>query len=552
MLKNLVSKAIYRKNNGKEAIKLLEASELFDELYYKKYTHEKPISNYIKHYLNKGYFQGIEPSEKFSSARYLDLHQDIDGSKINPLVHYLKYGIKEGRDLKFNIDINEDGGNLTVGNDINSNKNKVGTYFDKQFYLENNKDVSESDVEPIEHYLNFGWKEGRNPCSWFNVNSYLRLNEDVRISGVEPFNHYLEFGKSEKRPLIEKNSTFSPSIYDLKQLGASLYAPVIYSFLMEMKDYIKSNEIDTLYFLSREGYFLKKIYDFASSLEVVPKVKTVELMVSRAYMFRLLFSSRKDLDLALSSDFKGSLSYFLRSRFCQSQQEISGLGFTEDELNKEIKLPENKIYLAELLSKNVSASVEPSSDELSTYIKYLKSVGFISSKTPTVVDLGYAGTIQKALSLLTDKSVDGYYLLNSNKYNNLQVGDKECKIYGAFQNGKTFNDGEPMMDKSLILEGLLTAPYAQLKKVRELDGEFHFIRGEDAGAQENFYYLEAIVKGIFEFIEDVGLIKNDTNLIPDVKSVFDNETSSKNDFFELLELDDSVSGFGFINPNIVL
>lgn len=552
MLKNFVSKAIYRKNNGKEAIKLLEASELFDELYYKKYTHGKPISNYIKHYLNKGYFQGIEPSEKFSSVIYLDLHHDIDGSKINPLVHYLKYGIKEGRDLKFNIDTNEECGKLTVGNDINSNKNKVGTYFDKQFYLENNKDVSESDVDPIEHYLNFGWKEGRNPCPWFNVNSYLRLNEDVRISGVEPFNHYLEFGKSEKRPLIEKNSTFSPSIYDLKQLGASLYAPVIYSFLIEMKAYIKSNEIDTLYFLSREGYFLKKIYDFASSLGVVPKVKTVELMVSRAYMFRLLFSSRKDLDLALSSDFKGSLSYFLRSRFCQSQQEISGLGFTEDELNREINLPENKIYLAELLSKNVSASIEPSNDELRTYIKYLKSVGFMSSKTPTVVDLGYAGTIQKALSLLTDKPVDGYYLLNSNKYNNLHVGDKECKFYGAFQNGRTFNDGEPMMDKSLILEGLLTAPYAQLKKIRELDGDFQFIRGEDAGAQENFYYLEAIVKGIFEFIEDVGLIKNNTNLIRDVKYVFDNETSSKNDFFELLELDDSVSGFGFINPNIVL
>ena len=36
-------------------------------------------------------------------------------------------------------------------------------YFDSIYYMKNNPDVVEAKIDPIEHYLMQGWKEGRNP-----------------------------------------------------------------------------------------------------------------------------------------------------------------------------------------------------------------------------------------------------------------------------------------------------------------------------------------------------------------------------------------------------
>ena len=40
-------------------------------------------------------------------------------------------------------------------------------FFDSKYYLEKNPDVAKAKVNPIFHYLQFGWKEGRNPSPFF-------------------------------------------------------------------------------------------------------------------------------------------------------------------------------------------------------------------------------------------------------------------------------------------------------------------------------------------------------------------------------------------------
>ena len=61
--------------------------------------------------------------------------------------------------------------------------------------MANNEDVKKAKVDPIKHYLQFGWKEGRNPSLEFNGNEYLNKRPDVRVAGICPLVHYLKFGK---------------------------------------------------------------------------------------------------------------------------------------------------------------------------------------------------------------------------------------------------------------------------------------------------------------------------------------------------------------------
>lgn len=81
--------------------------------------------------------------------------------------------------------------------------------FDIEFYLENNPDVRESQINPIWHYIKIGWREGRNPSSNFDTNFYLQNNPDVKEAGVNPLIHYIFFGQHENRlptPTLPENT----------------------------------------------------------------------------------------------------------------------------------------------------------------------------------------------------------------------------------------------------------------------------------------------------------------------------------------------------------
>jgi hypothetical protein len=71
--------------------------------------------------------------------------------------------------------------------------------FDRSWYIENNPDVVLRGVNPILHWLVFGWTEGRDPNPLFDTDWYLAQNPDVAKAGLNPLVHYLERGASEGR-----------------------------------------------------------------------------------------------------------------------------------------------------------------------------------------------------------------------------------------------------------------------------------------------------------------------------------------------------------------
>ena len=49
-------------------------------------------------------------------------------------------------------------------------------------------------MNPLVHFVNAGWREGRNPSPEFDCAAYIARYEDVRASGLNPLVHYLEIG----------------------------------------------------------------------------------------------------------------------------------------------------------------------------------------------------------------------------------------------------------------------------------------------------------------------------------------------------------------------
>lgn len=192
--------------------------EKFDESYYcDKVCHHLNIEvEPIVHYLIVGVLNGLDPAPWFDTKYYLDNNIDVAKASYEPFSHFLLFGEREGRkassaaSYSVKVDeLNKEEANkpksLWVSNFDSPVYKSFKDNFDADYYLKSNEDVRNSNCSAIEHYFNIGWKEGRNPCSWFNVKFYLSEYKDINNSELEPFCHYLEQGQYEGRISIPED-----------------------------------------------------------------------------------------------------------------------------------------------------------------------------------------------------------------------------------------------------------------------------------------------------------------------------------------------------------
>lgn len=82
--------------------------------------------------------------------------------------------------------------------------------FDTKDYLALNPDVAAARLNPLEHFLRYGVYEGRAPNAdfvemrEFDWSTYVRSNPDLRLAGIdtaaEAYAHYVLYGEFEARP----------------------------------------------------------------------------------------------------------------------------------------------------------------------------------------------------------------------------------------------------------------------------------------------------------------------------------------------------------------
>jgi hypothetical protein len=78
----------------------------------------------------------------------------------------------------------------------------ISTAVDGSFYRAVNPDLADANVDPIRHYADVGWREGRDPAPWFSTEHYVKANPDVAKGGWNPLHHYLVRGRGEGREVV--------------------------------------------------------------------------------------------------------------------------------------------------------------------------------------------------------------------------------------------------------------------------------------------------------------------------------------------------------------
>jgi glycosyltransferase involved in cell wall biosynthesis len=80
-------------------------------------------------------------------------------------------------------------------------RNDIAPFFDAEFYFEHNPDVERAGIDPVLHYVQEGWKEGRDPTPDFSTRFYLDTHRDVADARINPFWHFVVAGQKEGRAI---------------------------------------------------------------------------------------------------------------------------------------------------------------------------------------------------------------------------------------------------------------------------------------------------------------------------------------------------------------
>jgi O-antigen biosynthesis protein len=91
---------VIEKHSDKDVEDVLESS-FFDPNYYAQLAglDDSDRAYLARHYLDVGWHLNFDPSNSFSSVGYLRTHSDVALAKINPLLHYLRCGYLEKREI---------------------------------------------------------------------------------------------------------------------------------------------------------------------------------------------------------------------------------------------------------------------------------------------------------------------------------------------------------------------------------------------------------------------------------------------------------------------
>jgi hypothetical protein len=183
-------------------LNLIAKTGLFDDQYYlARYPDiaEAGISA-LEHFYDFGFLEGRRPNFYFDPLWYLDSNQDVKQARIHPLVHYITHGDSEGRKPSLNFDSSW----YRKQNNIPDSENALLHYlknckscqfapipeFDIEHYARSYPDIVAAGIDPFEHFVSYGYREGRSPSLQFDANFYWARYLDGDRS-VNPFLHFL-------------------------------------------------------------------------------------------------------------------------------------------------------------------------------------------------------------------------------------------------------------------------------------------------------------------------------------------------------------------------
>ena len=287
---------------------------------------------------------------------------------------------------------------------------------------------------------------------------------------------------------IERNCEKSPHPF-------SEYALHFYFFTERL--YIKSKNagIKNLFFLAREGHYLKRLFDAYQEMNRLAntvKINTHYLKISRHSALQVALKPLQEEDFKA---FKGSLGRMsildflsgLEISEATTKHIMGGLDGVSEEVLAEFfhsdvfkRLKENSTFITQYEKYRLK--------QKSAFASYLDSFGVdFEQEGVHLVDVGWGGTMQENLYKYWDRKipVTGYYLGLKEVYN-IQPGTKRYGLNFSIYPSRNHTD-DVLMANGQLYEQLLAAPHGSTIGYTN-----------DNGKPDGVYFHEENEKQVFE------------------------------------------------------
>lgn len=447
-----------------------------DDFFQKRVEGEKKARDKVKN--SEADFQEIyDEVEKLCGCniekiKQMELQLEMEFSVINPyMMEIWKYASEQKKTIIFISD-------MYLSSDFIKKLLKKNGYKVEHLYVSNEYRKNKGSKELYElvgqelnckktNWLHIGDNEysdykqakefGINAYHYKNVSTYYEGTKELSISesvliGIQ--NNYLYNG-------IQENYW--------NKFGAKNAFPIYFGFAKWLYDLTK--EEDNLFFLARDGYIIKKIYDMFCKMDE-NTIFTNYIYVSRKVLQLPLLGTMPELDKVIRqltdrTELDGEITlretlYKVGIRdMDKAEKYMNAFGF----LNLDEIVSPEKLYMAQNLIVKLSGEVRKYfSDKRKLLERYFKQEKVNCWNKLNVMDVGWKGSSQEVIEKILGKDVIGYYFGTADTLSR----NKFCTMYGWI-----FDDWNPTTVASEVYryinmyELLFSAPHGSTIDYKE-------------------------------------------------------------------------------------
>ena len=235
------------------------------------------------------------------------------------------------------------------------------------------------------------------------------------------------------------NSNFEKEYFE--KFGYESFGPILLNFSKWLYNQCKKKKIQKIYFLSRDGYILKRAFDSLN----FENIETFYLYASRrAVIVPSLNKLKNATDIFDSITFgnKIKMKHFIKKVGLEDFDLSKIISKYDINVNEEIDIEKFKIKYQHFLKEIFPIIVKTSKEEEKNMHSYLKENKF--NGKVAIVDIGWYGTMQEALEKINDGTeIHGFYLgvypykkfKNPTRFNGFIFShDHDQNLYEKFRN----------------------------------------------------------------------------------------------------------------------
>lgn len=283
-------------------------------------------------------------------------------------------------------------------------------------------------------------------------------------------------------------------------LGYATLGPLLLGFSLDLARAARTRGTSSYAFLSRDGYVLKVAYDrVARAVEGLPP--STYVAASRTLCSAASIDSiRRVQEVAAVDHYPMPIGDLLRHRFGCTDAELAAIPAEVLEVAKLAGLDEvvgpdhpGKRPFFEALGETL---VRTSAERARRYSDYLLSLG-IDFDRASVVDIGYAGTNQRAIAQLLGAEVDGAYLITSVRAERL----KSAGLHARGWLGDCVALDDPFFAHVQNWELFFSATHGSTLDVRLEDGRWKPVFDDNLLDPASRALMAVVHRGALDFVD---------------------------------------------------